>query len=65
MTTVLAAIGAQSFIDNNNTVAVFIQMGLGYNMGSVTTEGSGFSTTSDASSLNLGGSAVGFSVFFN
>lgn len=69
MMTVLAAFGAQAFINTNNTVAVFVQMGIGYNMGTVDTEttvgGSSTTMSSEMTNLNLGGSAVGITVYFN
>lgn len=68
MVTVLGAFGVQSFINQANTVALFVQMGFGYNMGSVETV-STFGTqsttmTSDFSTMNLGGSAIGMSIYF-
>lgn len=68
MVTVLGAFGVQSFINQANTVAFFVQMGFGYNMGSVETVnsfgGQSSTTTSDFKTLNLGGSAIGMIIYF-
>lgn len=65
MITFLAAYGAQAYLNSSNTVALFVQMGLGYNTGSITTDiTGGSSTTTSISNLNLGGSAVGVTVYF-
>ncbi|PKL79679.1 MAG: hypothetical protein CVV25_07355 [Ignavibacteriae bacterium HGW-Ignavibacteriae-4] len=68
MITVLGAFGVQSFINQANTVALFVQMGFGYNMGSVETAntiaGQTTTSTSDFSTMNLGGSAIGMSIYF-
>lgn len=68
MVTILGAFGVQSFINQANSVALFVQMGFGYNMGSVetvNTVGNQNTTSStDFSTLNLGGSAIGLSIYF-
>lgn len=68
MMTVLAAFGAQAFITPTHNIALFVQMGIGYNMGTVDTEtssgGSSSTMSSEVTNLNLGGSAVGVTVYF-
>jgi hypothetical protein len=50
--------GAEGFLNSSKTVSVFIQMGLGYNMLSFSTQ------FSNQNTLNLGGSAVGANIYF-
>ncbi len=68
MMTVLAAFGAQAFLNSTHNIAIFVQMGIGYNMGTVDTKSTvnGTSTTNsnEMTNLNLGGSAVGLTVYF-
>mgnify|MGYP002713107048 FL=1 len=67
--TFLAAFGAQAFINSSNSVALFVQMGFGYNTGTLksdmTIPGAGTTSSSTSySSINLGGSAIGATVYF-
>lgn len=62
--TFIAAFGAQAFVNEANTIALFVQMGLGYNTGTLTMEAAGMSQDNTISSLNLGGSAIGATVYF-
>ena len=68
MVTILGAFGVQSFVNQANTIGFFVQMGFGYNMGSVETVnsfgGQSSTTTSDFKTLNLGGSAIGMIIYF-
>jgi hypothetical protein len=63
----LAGFGAQSFINTSKTIALFIQFGVGFNKGTVTTkmtEGSTSSTDVSNTNINFGGSAVGATIYF-
>lgn len=55
--TIYGCFGAEGFLNSTKTVSIYIQMGVGYNM---------FSQSSDNGNniLNLGGSAVGANVYF-
>jgi hypothetical protein len=62
--TFIGAFGAQAFINSSNTVALFVQMGIGYNTGTLTMDNGVMSSDNTVSSLNLGGSAIGATVYF-
>lgn len=69
LVTFLAAFGAQAFINSSNSVALFVQMGFGYNTGVLKTDltipNTGTTSSSNSiSSLTLGGSALGVTVYF-
>ncbi len=59
-------VGAQGFINTSRTVALFIQMGFGYNSasGNVTDPITFVQSEGSTSSFNFGGSAVGATVYF-
>lgn len=69
---VLGCFGAQGFLNAQKTVAIFVQFGLGYSKGTLTTTVATSTPTANTSKsadnsqadLNLGGSAFGFSVYF-
>lgn len=60
----IAYFGAMSFINDSKTLAIFLQMGLGYNSGTVTTETNGSKSDASSGSFNLGGSAIGAAIYF-
>src|SRR5690606_38326700 len=68
MVTILGAFGVQSFINDANSVALFVQMGFGYNIGTLettTTVGTQeISASTTFNVMNLGGSAVGMRIYF-
>jgi hypothetical protein len=56
--------GAQGFINKSNTVALFIQIGFGFNSGTITTKMGDNESDNGLNILNLGGSAFGGSIYF-
>ena len=64
LTTVVAYFGAQSFLNNAKTVALFIQMGLAFNKGTLTTTSGNMSSDNGQTNINFGGSAFGGSIYF-
>lgn len=64
LTTILAYFGAQGFLNNAKTVALFIQFGLGYNNGSQKTVTPNMTSERSQTNINFGGSAFGGSIYF-
>ena len=64
MLTVLGAFGVQAFMNNSKTIALFIQMGLGYNMGTIDNTVGNTTMSNEQTNLNLGGSAIGATIYF-
>jgi len=64
LTTVLGYFGAMSFINKERTIALFIQMGLGFNSGTVSSKYMGKTTDNGQTNITLGGSAFGGSIYF-
>ncbi len=55
--------GGQAFLNDAKTAAMFIQVGLGYNVFSTSTDMDGDNSDTSVSVLNPGGSAFGFSIY--
>lgn len=62
--TFIGCFGAQSFLNKEKTVSLFIQIGVGFNKGTVTTKTSNGSYDNGQTNINLGGSAFGGSIYF-
>lgn len=64
MLTVLGAFGVQAFMNNSKTIALFIQMGFGYNLGTIDNTVGNTTMSNEQTNLNLGGSAIGATIYF-
>lgn len=64
LVTFIGFFGAQGFINASKNVALFAQIGFGVNSGSITTKVEGMSAKNGISTINLGGSAFGGSIYF-
>jgi hypothetical protein len=62
--TAIVFFGAQGFLNKERTVSLFIQFGLGYNKGTVTTKTGSNSYDNGQTNINFGGSAFGGSIYF-
>lgn len=62
--TVLGFFGAQAFINDSKTLALFIQIGAGFNSVTSKTEANSMTSETKNSSINFGGSAIGGSIYF-
>ena len=62
--TAIGYFGAQGFINSAKTVALFVQFGLGYNTGTLTTTVGSNSFDNGINTFNLGGSAFGGMIYF-
>lgn len=60
----LGAFGVQSFVNNSKTIALFIQIGISYNMISTESTVMNQSSTTELNHLNLGASAIGATIYF-
>lgn len=62
--TLLGFFGAQAFINDSRTIALFIQIGAGFNSVTSKTEANQMTAETKNSSINFGGSAIGGSIYF-
>lgn len=62
--TFIGCFGVQSFLNKEKTVSLFIQIGVGFNKGTVSSKTSGGTYESGQTNINLGGSAFGGTIYF-